>query len=179
MSRIGKAPIDVPAGVSFNVDGLDISVEGKLGKLYHRLPEGIGCQYDPSEARALVSIVSNDKPMNALWGLSRSIVANMVQGVHEGYKKTLEIIGVGYKASTNGKFLALYVGHSHDIMYPIPAGITIKCEKPTIIVVSGCDKQMVGQVAAQIKGFRPPEPYKGKGIRISGEFVFRKVGKKK
>jgi large subunit ribosomal protein L6 len=177
MSRIGKRAVAIPAGVTANVAGQTISVKGPKGALQLTLHddvaakmEGDGVQIDPR---------NDSKRARAMWGTSRSLLANVVAGVTKGFEKRLDITGVGYRAAVQGKNLQLLLGYSHEISYPIPEGIAITTPRPTEIVVTGIDKQKVGQVAAEIRDFRPPEPYKGKGVRYSGEYIFRKEGKKK
>ena len=177
MSRIGKKSVPVPAGVAVSLSGANLSVKGPKGELKMVLVEHVlakledgGIKVDPRD---------KSKMARSCWGLSRTLVANMVRGVTQGYSKTLEISGVGYRAAVAGKGLQLNLGYSHDVNYPIPEGIEIKTPKPTEIVVSGIDKQRVGQVAAEIRDFRSPEPYKGKGVKYAGEYIFRKEGKKK
>ena len=177
MSRIGKKAVPVPTGVTVNVNGADVSVKGPKGELKLVLVEDVLA----SMGKDGVKIDPRDKSKNARarWGLSRTLVANMIKGVTTGYSKSLEISGVGFRAAVQGKVLQLNLGYSHDVNYPIPEGIDIKTPKPTEIVVSGIDKQRVGQVAAEIREFREPEPYKGKGVKYAGEYIFRKEGKKK
>ena len=177
MSRIGRKTVAIPAGVTADVAGQTINVKGPKGALALTLPDDIAAKM---EAGAIKIDPRNDsKQARALWGMSRSLVANLVAGVTKGFERRLEISGVGYRAVIQGKNLQLLLGYSHDISYPIPEGIAIATPKPTEIVVTGIDKQKVGQVAAEIRGFRPPEPYKGKGIKYAGEYIFRKEGKKK
>jgi large subunit ribosomal protein L6 len=177
MSRIGKKPVAVPAGVTAAVDGRTVKVKGAKGELSFQAPDDVNV----SLADGQISVVPRDdsKRARAMWGMSRSQVANLVEGVTKGYEKKLDITGVGYKAAVAGKMLKLSLGYSHDIDYEIPAGIAIATPKPTEIIVTGIDKQKVGQTAAEIREFRGPEPYQGKGVRYSGEFIFRKEGKKK
>jgi large subunit ribosomal protein L6 len=177
MSRIGRNPIAVPSGVEVRIAENDISVKGKLGELQMALSSEVSVTMEDNQ----LSFEPRDDSNRArqLWGLYRASVNNMVQGVSEGFSKRLEIQGVGYRAAVQGKKLKLDLGYSHSVLYDIPDGITIKCEKPTDIAVAGRDKQIVGQVAAEIRSFRKPEPYKGKGIRYVGEYVRRKEGKKK
>jgi large subunit ribosomal protein L6 len=177
MSRIGKKAVAVPAGVTVNVSGQNVSVKGPKGELKMVLAEQVlakmeagGVKVDPRDETKLA---------RSCWGMSRTMVRNMIQGVTEGFSKTLEISGVGYRAAVQGKVLQLNLGYSHDVNYPIPPGIEIKTPKPTEIVISGIDKQRVGQVAAEIREYRGPEPYKGKGVKYAGEYIFRKEGKKK
>ncbi len=177
MSRIGKKPVAVPSGVTATVDGQLVKVKGAKGELSFVVPENVSV----SHADGAISVMPRDetKRARAMWGMSRSQVANLVQGVTAGYEKKLEINGVGYKAAIAGPVLKLSLGFSHDVDYPIPQGIQITTPKPTEIVVTGIDKQKVGQIAAEIREFRGPEPYKGKGVKYVGEFIFRKEGKKK
>jgi large subunit ribosomal protein L6 len=175
MSRIGKKPIPVPKGVDVSVNGATVKVKGPKGELTHTVNEGMKVRVENGEV--VIERPSEEKQDRALHGLTRALIANMVQGVTEGFKKTLEIVGVGYKAEKKGKNLMVSVGYSHPVEYPEPAGITLTTPAPTTIVVEGIDKQKVGQVAAELREFRPPEPYKGKGIRYQGEQVRRKAGK--
>ena len=177
MSRIGKKPVAVPSGVTATVDGQLVKVKGAKGELSFVVPENVSV----SHADGAISVMPRDetKRARAMWGMSRSQVANLVQGVTAGYEKKLEINGVGYKAAIAGPVLKLSLGFSHDVDYPIPQGIQITTPKPTEIVVTGIDKQKVGQIAAEIREFRGPEPYKGKGVKYVGDFIFRKEGKKK
>jgi large subunit ribosomal protein L6 len=177
MSRIGKKAVPVPAGVTASVNGQLVSVKGPKGELKVVLNDQVlakleagGIKVDPRDKSKLA---------RSSWGLSRTLVANLVTGVTVGYSKTLEISGVGYRAALNGKALQLNLGYSHDVIYDVPTGIEIKVPKPTEIVVSGIDKHRVGQVAAEIREYRGPEPYKGKGVKYAGEYIFRKEGKKK
>jgi large subunit ribosomal protein L6 len=177
MSRIGKKAVPVPAGVTASVNGQLVSVKGPKGELKVVLNDQVlakmeqgGIKVDPKDKSKLA---------RSSWGMSRTLVANLVTGVTVGYSKSLEISGVGYRAALNGKALQLNLGYSHDVTYAIPAGIEIKVPKPTEIVISGIDKQRVGQVAAEIREYRGPEPYKGKGVKYAGEYIFRKEGKKK
>mgnify|MGYP001794202408 CR=1 FL=1 len=177
MSRIGKMPIAIASGVTVTVDGQTVKVKGSKGELELTLvPEVTISQ---GEDGLTVAPVDESQRARAMWGLSRSLVANMVQGVAEGFSKELEINGVGYRAEMQGKSLKLALGFSHDVIYPVPEGIEIKTPKPTEVVISGIDKQKVGQVAAEIRSYRPPEPYKGKGVKYVDEYIFRKEGKKK
>ncbi len=175
MSRIGRQPIPLPSGVQVSVNGAVITVKGPKGELNQRLPDVIGVNID--DGQVTVSRPTDQPKHRALHGLSRSLVANMVEGVTNGYKKTLEIVGVGYRAEKKGQGIKLQLGFSHPIQYDAPKGISLECPQPTQVVVEGIDKQVVGQVAAEIRGFRPPEPYKGKGVRYQGEHVRRKAGK--
>ena len=177
MSRIGKKPIAVASGVTLTIDGQTVKAKGSKGELELTLvPEVTSSQ---GEDGVTVSPVDDSQRARAMWGLSRTLVANMIQGVSEGFSKSLEINGVGYRAQMQGQNLQLALGFSHDVIYEVPEGIQIQTPKPTEIVVSGSDKQKVGQVAAEIRGYRPPEPYKGKGVKYADEYIFRKEGKKK
>ena len=177
MSRIGKKPVPVPQGVSVTLAGQDVTVKGPKGQLALHLVEEI----EATQVQEGISVMPREmsKRGRMMWGMSRTLVANMIKGVSEGFQTDLEITGVGYRAAVQGSNLQLQLGYSHDVFYPIPDGITIKCDKPTAISVSGIDAQKVGQVAAEIRDWRPPEPYKGKGVRYAKEFIFRKEGKKK
>lgn len=175
MSRIGKQPVPIPAGVTVEVDGRTVKVKGPKGEASYDLPEGITAEKQGDEL--LVRRRDDDRARRALHGLARSLVANMVKGVTAGYDRTLELQGTGYRASKSGRNLVLHVGYSHPIEVEPPAGIDIEVPNPTTIVVKGIDKQLVGQVAANIRAIREPEPYLGKGIRYAGERIRRKVGK--
>lgn len=175
MSRIGRKPVVVPAGVNVTVEGTTVKVKGPKGELSHTFPSSMKIRLEGNEV--LIERPSDEKKERAFHGLTRALLANMVLGVTEGFKKTLEIIGVGYRAEKKGKNLVVSVGYSHPVEYPEPAGITLSTPAPTVIVIEGIDKQKVGQVAAELREFRPPEPYKGKGIRYQGEQVRRKAGK--
>ncbi|MFT3672191.1 50S ribosomal protein L6 [Aestuariivirga sp.] len=177
MSRIGKKAVQVPAGVTVNVSGQTVSVKGPKGELKEVLNEQVLVKMEQGGVK--VDPINQTKLARSAWGMSRTLVANMVKGVTEGYSKSLEINGVGYRAAVAGKSLQLNLGYSHDVNYPIPPGIEIKTPKPTEIVITGINKQQVGQVAAEIREWRGPEPYKGKGIKYAGETIFRKEGKKK
>ena len=177
MSRIGKKPVVIPAGVTAKLDGQTIAVKGAKGELKFTAPDEVAVSIDDGAVH--VKPHGEDKRARAMWGMTRAQIANLVGGVTQGFEKKLEISGVGYKAAIAGKNLQLSLGYSHDILYPIPAGVTITTPKPTEITVAGIDKQQVGQVAAEIRAFRGPEPYKGKGVKYAGEFIFRKEGKKK
>jgi large subunit ribosomal protein L6 len=175
MSRIGKAPIPLPQGVEVEIDGEVVRVKGPKGELERRIrPE---TEVRIEDGQLMVSRVAESKQHRAYHGLTRALIANMVEGVSTGFRKGLEIIGVGYRAEKKGSDLVLTVGYSHEVRYPEPEGITLTTPAPTRIVVEGIDKQKVGQVAAELRGVRPPEPYKGKGIRYEGEQVRRKAGK--
>jgi large subunit ribosomal protein L6 len=177
MSRVGKHPVPVPSGVSVEIVNRNLKAKGKLGELSLRLSEEVEAKLE--DGKVVVTPRSDSKRARTLWGTTRALVNNMVAGVSTGFSKTLDINGVGYRAQVQGKNLQLQLGFSHDVVYPIPAGVTIKCDKPTQITVSGADRQRVGQVAAEIRAFRKPEPYKGKGIKYDKERILRKEGKKK
>ena len=177
MSRIGKKAVAVPGGVTANISGQTVSVKGPKGELKTTLNDQVTVQMGADGIK--VDPINMGKPARSAWGLSRTLVRNMVTGVTAGYTKNLEISGVGYRAAINGKVLQLNLGYSHDVNYQVPADIDVKTPKPTEIVVSGIDKQKVGQVAAEIRDWRGPEPYKGKGIKYVGEYIHRKEGKKK
>jgi large subunit ribosomal protein L6 len=177
MSRIGKKPVTIPAGVTVKVEGQAVSVKGAKGELKFVVPEDVEVKFEDNMIS--VNPRNETKRARALWGTSRAQVNNLVVGVTAGFEKKLEITGVGYKAAVAGKNLQLSLGYSHDVNYPIPAGIAIVTPKPTEISVSGIDRRQVGQVAAEIRAYRGPEPYKGKGVRYADEFIFRKEGKKK
>jgi large subunit ribosomal protein L6 len=180
MSRIGKLPIAIPTGVTIDISGKAVKVVGKLGTLNTAFTDDVNIAFDLEDNKKLLVKPANDSTRaRAMWGLSRSIISNMVTGVSEGFTIRLEINGVGYRAAVDGKILTLFLGYSHEIKYAIPEGIDIKCEKPTLLVIFGADRQKVGQVAAVIRALRPPEPYKGKGIKYENEKIRRKVGKKK
>ncbi len=175
MSRIGRKPIAIPSGVTITVEGSTVKVKGPKGELSRTFDPTMKIKVENNEL--LVERPNDEKTARALHGLTRALLANMVTGVTQGFKKTLEIVGVGYRAEKKGKNLVVNVGYSHPVNYPEPAGITLSTPAPTTIVVEGVDKQQVGQVAAELREFRPPEPYKGKGIRYQGEQVRRKAGK--
>ncbi|MCT8974501.1 50S ribosomal protein L6 [Microbaculum marinisediminis] len=177
MSRIGKRPVAVPSGVTATIAGQSVSAKGPKGELSVVLNDEVSVEMTDDGIK--VGPRDDSKDARAKWGLSRTLVSNIIVGVSDGFKRELEIQGVGYRAQVQGNKLQLALGFSHDVHYPIPEGISIECPKPTEIVVSGIDKQRVGQVAAEIRRFRPPEPYKGKGVRYKDEYVFRKEGKKK
>ncbi|MGN1062950.1 MAG: 50S ribosomal protein L6 [Alphaproteobacteria bacterium] len=177
MSRIGKHPVKMPAGVSATITADEIVVKGKLGELKTHIPHGVTVKQENDEV--IVTPVSQDKEHRMLWGTVRANINNMVKGVSEGYTRKLELIGVGYKAQAQGQVLKLSLGYSHDINYNIPAGIKVATPQPTSIELSGIDKQLLGQVASEIRSYRSPEPYKGKGVKYEEETVLRKVGKKK
>lgn len=177
MSRIGKKPVSVPGGVTAAVNGQEVKIKGPKGELKHVLVDAIVAKLDQGDIA--ITMREDTKEARAMWGMSRTLVSNLIAGVTDGFSKRLEITGVGYRAAVQGANLQLQLGYSHDIAYPIPQGIQVVCPKPTEIVITGIDKQKVGQVAAEIRAYRPPEPYKGKGIKYAGEFIARKEGKKK
>ena len=177
MSRVGKKPVAIPAGVTAKVDGQKVAVKGGKGELSFVVPDDVAVAMDGSAIN--VNPRFETKRARAMWGMSRAMINNLVNGVSKGFEKKLEITGVGYKAAVAGKSLQLSLGYSHDVNYPIPAGVTITTPKPTEISISGIDKRQIGQIAAEIRSLRPPEPYKGKGVKYAGEFIFRKEGKKK
>jgi large subunit ribosomal protein L6 len=177
MSRIGKKAIAVPSGITANIEGQTVKVKGPKGALQVVLHDDVAVKLDKGEIK--VDPRSDTKRARAQWGTSRTLIANLIAGVSKGFERRLEISGVGYRASIQGKNLQLALGYSHDIVYPIPEGIAIATPRPVEIVISGIDRQKVGQVAAEIREYRPPEPYKGKGIKYAAERIFRKEGKKK
>jgi large subunit ribosomal protein L6 len=177
MSRIGKKAVAIPSGVTASVEGQTVKMKGPKGALQFVVPDEIVVKMDKGTIK--VDPRSDTKRALSMWGTSRTLVANLVAGVTKGFDSKLEITGVGYRASVQGKNLQIALGYSHDVIFPIPDGIAIATPKPTEILITGIDKQKVGQVAAVIRGFRPPEPYKGKGVRYAGEYIFRKEGKKK
>jgi large subunit ribosomal protein L6 len=177
MSRIGKKAVSVPTGVTVNLAGQNIAVKGPKGELKFVLVEHVLAKLE--DGKIAVNPRDETKVARSCWGMSRTMISNMIKGVTQGYSRSLEINGVGYRANVQGKVLQLNLGYSHDVNYPIPEGIEIKTPKPTEITITGIDKQRVGQVAAEIRDFRGPEPYKGKGIKYSDERIFRKEGKKK
>jgi len=177
MSRIGKRPVAVPSGVTATVDGQTVKMKGPKGQLQFIVHEDVEVKFENGAVK--VAPRSETNRARALYGTARAQVANLVEGVTKGFEKKLEITGVGYRATMQGKNLQLALGYSHDVVYPVPEGIAIATPKPTEIMISGIDKQKVGQVAAEIRAFRPPEPYKGKGVKYEGEYIFRKEGKKK
>ena len=177
MSRIGKRPVPLPAGVTATTEGQILSVKGPKGTLSLQMREEI--KYDISEDGISVQPANETKQARAFWGMQRTLVQNLVTGVSEGFTKVLEITGVGYRATAQGKNLKLQLGYSHDVNVDVPDGIEVKTPDNTTVEVSGIDRQKVGQVAAEIRRWRKPEPYKGKGIKYRGEYIFRKEGKKK
>jgi large subunit ribosomal protein L6 len=177
MSRIGKKPVPVPAGVTATIEGGQLTVKGPKGTLTLQLREEIS--YEVEGDGITVKPANDTKAARAFWGMQRTLVQNLVTGVTEGFTKTLEITGVGYRAAMQGKNLRLQLGYSHDVNIEVPADLTVTTPDPTTIVISGSDAQRVGQLAAEIRQWRKPEPYKGKGIKYRGEYIFRKEGKKK
>jgi len=177
MSRVGKKPVAIPSGVTAVVEGQTVKVKGPKGALSLVLHGDVAAKVDKGEVK--VDPRSETKRARAMWGTYRSLLENVMTGVTKGFERKLEISGVGYRAALQGKNLQVQLGYSHDIVYPIPEGITIVVPKPTEIVISGIDGQKVGHVAAEIRAFRKPEPYKGKGVKYSDEYIFRKEGKKK
>ncbi|MFD1611556.1 50S ribosomal protein L6 [Sphingomonas tabacisoli] len=177
MSRIGKKPVAIPSGVTATIDGGQLSVKGPKGTLTMPLADQIA--YEVQDGAISVQPANDTKQARAFWGMQRTLVQNLITGVTEGFTKTLEITGVGYRANAQGKTLKLQLGYSHDVNYAVPEGITIATPDQTTVNITGIDKQKVGQVAAEIRRWRKPEPYKGKGIKYRGEYIFRKEGKKK
>ena len=177
MSRIGKKAIPVPSGVTVTLDGQNVKVKGSKGELELTLVDDVTIEQGDDGLK--VEPRGDTKRARSMWGMSRTLVANMITGVADGFTRELEINGVGYRAQMKGKDLQLQLGFSHEVLFPVPDGIKIECEKNTQIKISGIDKQQVGQVAAKIRAYRPPEPYKGKGVKYADEYIFRKEGKKK
>jgi large subunit ribosomal protein L6 len=177
MSRIGNKPIEVPAGVTVDISGQLVTAKGKIGELKATLVNEVAVTQEGNILT--VAPVGDSKAARKMWGTTRTVVSNLVVGVSDGFVKKLEINGVGYRAAIQGKELVLQLGFSHDVNYPIPEGIEIICPDQTHVTISGADKQRVGQVASEIRSYRPPEPYKGKGIKYEGEYILRKEGKKK
>jgi len=177
MSRVGKHPVGIPAGVQVALAGRTLTAKGKLGELSLELTDLVDATVDGGHVS--VTPRSNETPARMMWGTTRALVASMVHGVSTGYAKTMEITGTGYRAAVQGSNLVMNLGFSHDVVYAIPQGIKVTCEKPTSIKVEGVDKRLVGQVCAEIRTWRPPEPYKGKGVKFVGEQIRRKEGKKK
>ncbi len=177
MSRVGKYPVEIPQGVQVALAGDLLTVKGKLGEMKLSLTDQVETKVDGN--KVVVAPRGNARQARMMWGTTRANIANMVRGVSAGYARSMEITGTGYRAAVQGKNLVLNLGYSHDVIFPIPDGIKITCERPTAVKVEGTDKRLVGQVAAEIRGFRPPEPYKGKGVRYTDETIRRKEGKKK
>ena len=177
MSRVGKKPVVIPSGVNASVEGQLVKVKGPKGAMQLVLHDDVAAKIEDGSVK--VDPKLETKRARAMWGTYRALVANLIEGVTKGYERKLEINGVGYRAALQGKNLQIQLGYSHDIVYPVPEGITITLPKATEVVITGIDRQKVGQVAAEIRDYRPPEPYKGKGIKYAGEYIFRKEGKKK
>ena len=177
MSRVGKYPVEVPSGVTVALAGRVLQAKGKLGTLSLPLTDLVDASVEGN--KVTVTPRSNATPNRMMWGTTRALVASMVKGVSDGFSKTMEITGTGYRASVQGKNLVINLGFSHDVVYPVPPGITATTPRPTAITLTGVDKRQVGQVAAEIRRYRPPEPYKGKGVKYEGEQIRRKEGKKK
>jgi large subunit ribosomal protein L6 len=177
MSRVGKYPVEIPAGVQLAMAGRTVTAKGKLGELKYELTDNVDAKIE--DGKFSVAPRGNERTARMMWGTTRALVAAMVKGVSTGYNKTMEIQGTGFRAAVQGKNLVINLGFSHDVTYPVPEGITITTPRPTAITVTGVDKRQVGQVAAEIRAYRPPEPYKGKGVRYDTETIRRKEGKKK
>jgi large subunit ribosomal protein L6 len=177
MSRVGKYPVEIPAGVQVAITANVLSAKGKLGELKLALTEHVETTVEGNQVK--VAPKGNAAQARMMWGTTRANIANMLKGVSTGYTKTMEITGTGYRAAVQGPNLVINLGFSHDVVYPVPPGITITTPRPTAIAVAGVDKRLVGQVAAEIRAWRPPEPYKGKGVRYDNEVIRRKEGKKK
>ncbi len=177
MSRIGKKAVSVPKDVTVSVDGQTVKVKGPKGELQTQFHELV--EISSADGQVAVKPRDDSKLARGQWGMSRTLISNMIMGVTKGFSKTLEISGVGYRAAVQGSNLQLNLGYSHDVVYAVPKGIKVETPRPTEIIVSGIDKQQVGQTAAEIRAWRGPEPYKGKGIKYQGEYIFRKEGKKK
>ena len=177
MSRVGKYPVEIPAGVQVAIVGKTLTAKGKLGELTLDLKDNVSAKVE--DGKFSVEPNGNGSQARMMWGTTRALVANMVKGVSTGYAKTMEIQGTGFRAAVTGPNLVINLGFSHDVVYPVPVGIKITTPRPTAITVEGVDKRLVGQVAAEIRAYRPPEPYKGKGVRYDTETIRRKEGKKK
>ena len=177
MSRVGKNPVVIPSGVDVQVAGQTVTAKGKLGQLSMSINPDVAIAVE--DGKAVVTPSGTSQRARTQWGTARNRLNALVRGVSEGYSRSLEINGVGYRAAVQGKVLTLQLGYSHDVVFPIPDDVKIVCERPTAINVSGADKQRVGEIAAKIRGYRPPEPYKGKGIKYADETILRKEGKKK
>ncbi len=177
MSRIGKKPVVIPAGVTAKVDGQSILVKGGKGELSFTAPDDVSVAL--ADGMIVVTPRNDSTQARAMWGTARAMVNSLMTGVSKGFERKLEIVGVGYKAVVSGTSIRLSLGYSHEVTFPIPAGIAIAAPKPTELSITGIDKRQVGQTAAEIRALRPPEPYKGKGVKYAGEFIFRKEGKKK
>lgn len=177
MSRVGSSPVTLPDGVSIEIAGNLVTAKGKLGELSVTLTDDV--KVEQEDGTVTVSPLYSHKRARQMWGTARSVISNLVEGVSEGFSKKLEINGVGYRAQVQGNAVVLQLGFSHEVRYPIPEGIKIEAPEQTQLIISGADKQRVGQVAAEIRAYRPPEPYKGKGVKYSDEYILRKEGKKK
>ncbi|MGH7120009.1 MAG: 50S ribosomal protein L6 [Acetobacteraceae bacterium] len=177
MSRVGKYPVPIPPGVEIALAGRTLTATGTLGSLSLALGADVDARVD--QQHVVITPTGKERRARMMWGTTRAHVANMVRGVSTGYKKAMEISGTGFRAQVQGRNLVLNLGYSHEIVFPVPDGIRVTCEKPTAIRVEGADKRLVGQVAAEIRGFRRPEPYKGKGVKYQAEVIRRKEGKKK
>ncbi len=177
MSRVGKMPIVLPKGVKISIDLSKVEINGPKGHLVHQLPQGISVSGEGE--KAFVHRANDERSSRALQGLTRSLIANMVNGVTQGFEKRLEIVGIGFRADAQGKILKLSLGFSHPVLFPIPEGIKVEVEKQTLMTIKGIDRQQVGIVAAKLRSIKPPEPYKGKGIRYVGERIRKKIGKTK
>ena len=177
MSRVGKRPVPIPSGVTASVEGQTVKMKGPKGQLQFVVHDDVEVKFESGAVKVAPRLKTNRA--QAMYGTARAQVANLVEGVTKGFEKKLEITGVGYRAAMQGKNLQLALGYSHDVVYPIPEGITVTVPKPTEITITGSNSQRVGQVAAEIRSYRPPEPYKGKGVKYVDEFIFRKEGKKK
>lgn len=177
MSRIGKKAVAVPQGVEATLNGKELLVKGPKGTLSMTFVNDVEATL--ADGKVSILPVGETKRARSMWGMQRTLVSNLMEGVTNGYSKTLLLVGVGYRAAIQGKEIKLQLGFSHDVLYPIPEGIDVKCPDQTTIIISGINKQKVGQVAAEIREWRKPEPYKGKGVKYSDEFIFRKEGKKK
>lgn len=178
MSRVGKKPIEIPSGVTVTVNPTEIAIKGGKGEIKAPLTSDVKVEVKDGKVN-VTPVDKNDARSRAMWGTTRNNVANMVKGVSSGYTKELEITGVGYRAAADKNYLSISLGYSHEIKYAIPAGITIAVDKQTAIAISGHDNRLIGQVASEIRALRPPEPYKGKGVRYKNEYIRRKEGKKK
>jgi large subunit ribosomal protein L6 len=177
MSRIGKHAIAIPQGVEIKLDGQVVSAKGKLGQGQLTISDDLSVTH--ADGKITIALRRDDRKARSMWGTSRTNINNLVNGVATGFSETLEINGVGYRAAVQGKELVMQLGYTHDVKYAIPAGVTIRCDKPTSIFISGPSKQQVGQIAAELRSWRPPEPYKGKGVKYESETIRRKEGKKK
>jgi large subunit ribosomal protein L6 len=177
VSRVGKYPVEIPPGVQVAIAGGTLTAKGRLGELALKLTDHVEAKVEGG--KIAIAPRGNATAARMMWGTTRALVANMIKGVSTGFARALEINGTGYRAAVQGSNLVINLGFSHDVVYPIPPGIKITCEKPTAIKVEGMDRRQVGQVAAEIRGFRPPEPYKGKGVKYDTEVIRRKEGKKK